>query len=589
MASQTTPTPAPIATPRDLLSQYDLQEEIGRGDLARVYRARDRVLDHEVAVKLLHDRYGRDATTAARLYLTARAAASLGHPNIVAIYDHGPHDGTAFITMEAITGLDLAALLTKGGSLATRHALPLIARVLDALAAAHAFGIAHGDLHPRNIILRAGTVDGVVITDFGMAVARDRATTRAPGDADWTAPYRAPEHVPGDQASIAGDLYAVAVILHELLTGALPTAASLQRRPATIARPLFATLQQALATDPATRPASAPALRDALAGNGVTLPSTWVAAPAGPLEAAIRIAAPSPRPANRGPQRAAALLVAGALTLGGLVGAVALTQSSRTRPAPTPATTPAAIEDQPTPTDIPAAPTPADIEASAPTVGPAATAIPSPTLSPPAAALAPAPSTTPAVRLIQAPTPNVVPRPTPTIGTPRIVVNGGSGGSGGAVGVTLENFSPHLLQGAYQPSDVRRRAGGAVVLYGAGSGYNTGVLNFDVGLLPDGQFTLILTGLDDERDEHTALQLILNGTPLYTGPATLANRPTPTNRPNLDETTAAPPWDTMRLALPPGTLRLGPNTLIIRNTTPGTDLAAPYLLISNLEVTIETP
>ena len=95
---------APVVAPFDLLEQYDLLEEIGGGERARVYRARDRVLDHAVAVKLLRDRYGRDAALAAHLYLTARAAASLGHPNIVTVFDQGQHDGSAFITMELVEG-----------------------------------------------------------------------------------------------------------------------------------------------------------------------------------------------------------------------------------------------------------------------------------------------------------------------------------------------------------------------------------------------------------------------------------------------------------------------------------------------------
>src|SRR3954452_7008442 len=173
MARRTAPS-TPVAT-IDLLAQYDLQEEIGVGDRARVYRARDRVLGQVVAVKLLHDRYGGDAAFAARLYHTARAAASLGHPNIVAVYDHGPHDGSAFITMEYIEGTNLADLLRQGGPLWARRAIPLVARVLDALSTAHAYGIAHGDLHPRNIFVRKETGDAVVLTDFGMSLSWERA------------------------------------------------------------------------------------------------------------------------------------------------------------------------------------------------------------------------------------------------------------------------------------------------------------------------------------------------------------------------------------------------------------------------------
>ncbi|HEY8598796.1 MAG TPA: serine/threonine-protein kinase, partial [Thermomicrobiales bacterium] len=207
---------APVVAPFELLEQYDLLEELGGGERARVYRARDRVLDHAVAIKLLRDRYGRDAALAAHLYLTARAAASLGHPNIVTVFDQGQHDGSAFITMELVEGRNLADLLAQEGSLPPRWALPIVARILDALSAAHVYGIAHGDLHPRNVLLRANGTDGaaVVLTDFGMSLAWERA--------DSFAPYRAPEGRSGDPASIAGDLYAVGVILYELLTGEKP-------------------------------------------------------------------------------------------------------------------------------------------------------------------------------------------------------------------------------------------------------------------------------------------------------------------------------------------------------------------------------
>lgn len=574
MARRTAPS-ATVAT-IDLLAQYDLQEEIGVGERARVYRARDRVLDHVVAVKLLHERYGSDASSAARLYHTARAAASLGHPNIVAVYDHGPHDGSAFITMEYVEGANLAEVVRQYGPLPARQALPIVARVLDALSAAHAYGIAHGDLHPRNILVRKGTTDGIVLTDFGMAMAREHAAEPLIESEDTAAPYRAPEQVPGEPASVASDIYAVGVILYELLTGQHPTAGG-SRRPASIARLLFVTIQQAIAADPTKRQPSAAALREALTGvGGVALPAVWVAAPEGPLEAAVRVADPAVRRAPRQwrPYRTAAILVAGALTLGGLAGAATLVGLNRTTIDATPTT---AVDAPAEPVTEPEDPTPAGAQSVAPTVAPTlppvtATA----TLSAPAAALAPAASATPAIGLVQAPTPTFGPRATPTVSTPRVV------NSGGAVGVSLENFSPYLLNGAYQPLDVRRKGQAEVALYGLGSGYDTGTLTFEVAALPGGQLTLVLTGLDDERVAHSTIQIVLNGTVVYAGPSTFANLPLISNG-------GDPAWDQMRLALPKNTLRLGPNTLVIRNTTVGLDLSGPYFLISNVEFAGEEP
>ncbi len=585
MARRVAPDP-PISAPLDLLAQYDLQEEIGSSERAWVYRARDRVLDQAVAVKLLRDRHGRDAALAARLYLTARAAASLGHPQIVAIYDHGQHDGSAFITSELLAGRDLGAILAQGGPLPANRALPLVARVLDALAAAHSHGIAHGDLHPRNLILRAEGTGGVVLTDFGMGLARER------GDRQLL--YRAPEERAGDGGSVAGDLYAVATILYELLVGERPPVDGLKRRPTVITRPLFATLSRALAVAPTDRYPSATALREALVvSGGVALPATWVAAQAGPLEAAVRVGAspaPQPVPGRGGAYRAAAVIVAGTLARGGLAGgAVYLANYRGEAPAPTVGATVEPAEEAPSAAPVEETPQAAAPAASvaaasvAPTTVAVPTAQPTPTatLSAQAAALAPSVNTPPA-QLAQAPTPTSGPRPTPTVGTPRVVANGGVGG---AVGISLENFSPYLLQGAYQPSDVRSRDEAQVALYGAGSGYNVGILTFEATALPTGRTTLVLTGLDDERSGHSTIQILLNGRTLFSGTNTFDNRPASA----ATDPASSPPWSQMIVIVPAGTLQDGTNTLVIRNVSTGAELAAPYILINNVEFAGEAP
>lgn len=589
MARRIAPAP-PLVAPLDLLAQYDLQEEIGSGERAWVYRAHDRVLDQAVAVKLLRDRHGRDASLAARLYLTARAAASLGHPHIVAIYDHGQHDGSAFITSELIEGRDLGAILAQGGPLAANRALPLVARILDALSAAHTYGIAHGALHPRNILLRAESADGVVLTDFGMGFAWER------GDRQLL--YRAPEEQSGEDGSIAGDLYAVATILYELLVGEKPPVDGLKRRPATISRPLFATLSRALAVEPSDRYPSAIALREALViSGGVALPATWVAAQEGPLEAAVRVGeepATQPMPRRGGAYRAAAVIVAGTLALGGLAGSAAYLSNYRGEaPAPTVGATAEAVEEAPTAVPVEETPQAAEPTASVAAAAPAAptppatAAVPTPeptptaTLSAQAAALAPSVNTPPAY-LSQAPTPTMGPRPTPTVGTARVVANGGVGG---AVGVSLENFSPYLLQGAYQPSDVRIRQDAQVAIYGAGSGYNVGILTFEATALPTGQITLVLTGLDDERSGHSTMQILLNGRTLFSGTNTFDNRPASA----AIDPAGSLPWSQMVVIVPAGTLQNGTNTLVIRNVSTGVALAEPYILINNVEFAGEAP
>ncbi|HEY8598713.1 MAG TPA: hypothetical protein VIL85_09800, partial [Thermomicrobiales bacterium] len=375
------------------------------------------------------------------------------------------------------------------------------------------------------------------------------------------------------------------------------------RRPATIARPLFATIGRALAATPADRYPTAAAFREALAvTGGVALPAVWVAAPEGPLEAAVRVTEiPTHNQAvaqRRGSYRTAAVLVAGTLVLGGLAGAAVLATSSRTTPPPTTAIAATVTEETveqpvvPPVEETPQAEEPTQaveptisVAAIAPTVAvtPTVAAVQptaTPTLSAQAAALAPNLTAPPA--LAQAPTPTAGPRPTPTANTPRVVTNGGVGG---AVGVSLENFSPYLLQGAFQSSDGRRRENAQVALYGAGSGYNVGILTFEATDLPTGQITLVLTGIDDELATHSTMQVLLNGRTLYSGTSGFANRPAAAS----SDPESGIAWDQMRLIVPKGTLQSGTNTLVIRNVSTGAELAPPYILINNLEFASEAP
>lgn len=584
--------------PSDLLAQYDLEDEVGRSARACVYQARDRVLDQPVALKLLHPRYGADAAFAARLYLTARAAAALGHPAIIGVYDQGPFEGSTFITMEWLTGGDFATLLRRSGPLTSRQAVPLLARALDALAAAHAAGIVHGDLHPRNLLLRGeGAGHAPILTDFGMTFVREWSEGRsAIIDAD-VAPYRTPEAVPGVAASVADDLYALAAILYEALAGEHPPVGGDWRRPAAIPRPLFLTLERALARDPAARYPTATALRDALViAVGATVPTSWVAAPGGQLEEAIRIEgrrAPARIARSWRSPRTAALLVTGALALGGLVGTAVVVQAGAPGfparlpfvhdivPAPTADVAGVQAEETPmtaAPQVLVPTPTVAGGELPAmvePTV--ASAAPPAPTLSAGAAALAPAPGAGGSVRPTT-PRPSRSPSPTVPPATPRVVA------SGGTIGVTLENFNPTLLAGAYQPWDDQRRDGTQVALYGAGSGYNVGILTFEVTFTPSGQLTLVLSGLDDEREAHSTIQVLLNGTTLYAGASGFSNRPSPGSVAGGDL-----PWSQLRLVIPQDVLRLGTNSLVLRNTTPGEGLTAPYVLIHDLQIVGEAP
>ena len=201
-----------------LADRYDLGRRLGQGGMAEVYDALDRVLDRPVAVKVL--RSGLADQAQERFLREARAAASLAHPNIVAVYDTGRQGEMAYLVMERVDGPDLARVL-RDGPVPLRQATRVAEDVLGALAAAHARGIVHRDVKPGNILLaRDGTAK---LTDFGIA-KRSLADTQltATGQVFGTPSYLSPEQARGQQAGPASDLYAVGCVLYELIAGHPP-------------------------------------------------------------------------------------------------------------------------------------------------------------------------------------------------------------------------------------------------------------------------------------------------------------------------------------------------------------------------------
>ncbi|HEX2422248.1 MAG TPA: Stk1 family PASTA domain-containing Ser/Thr kinase [Actinomycetota bacterium] len=200
--------------------RYHVLERIAAGGMGEVFRAHDAVLAREVAVKVLHRSLSSDPGFVERFRREARAAATLNHPNIVAVYDWGAVDGIYYMVMEYVRGRSVRELLNASGRLAAAQAADIIRQTLAALEHAHAKGIVHRDLKPENILI---TTDGVVkLTDLGLARAfADAKNTRA-GAVTGTVQYLAPEQIRGEPADPRSDLYSLGIVAYELLTGELP-------------------------------------------------------------------------------------------------------------------------------------------------------------------------------------------------------------------------------------------------------------------------------------------------------------------------------------------------------------------------------
>lgn len=203
------------------LGTYTLLEEIGRGGMGVVYRGEHLALQKPVAVKVLHHGIVQGAESATRLIMEARAACRARHPAIVDVSDIGRlADGRTFLVMELVEAPTLDQVLA-GGPLAVERVLRIAAQVTDALAAASDAGVVHRDIKPGNIFLLEG--DRVKIADFG--VARVRVDATDPGGNEGisgTAWYMSPEQASGKPTDSRADLYALGVVMFEMLTGRVP-------------------------------------------------------------------------------------------------------------------------------------------------------------------------------------------------------------------------------------------------------------------------------------------------------------------------------------------------------------------------------
>jgi eukaryotic-like serine/threonine-protein kinase len=258
----------------DTLGRYELGEEAGEGGMATVYRARDKELRRDVAIKVLFPHLARRPEIVRRFHREARAAAGLEHANILRIYDVGgdeDSDDPPFIVMELVRGTTLLGEIELHGPMFAEVVACVGALLAEALAAAHAAGIIHRDIKPANVLVAPG--GKILLADFGVArlETEDSLVTKT-GALLGTPAYMSPEQAAGDIATAKSDLYSLGATLYQLATGTLPYAGSPAKVMAAIATgsmvsavkkraevgpDLSRVIDRLMASEPEDRPASA--------------------------------------------------------------------------------------------------------------------------------------------------------------------------------------------------------------------------------------------------------------------------------------------------------------------------------------------
>lgn len=209
-----------------LNDRYQLEEVLGSGGMANVYRARDVVLDRPVAIKVLRKEYSSNENFQKQFWLEARSAANLSHPNIVTVHDFGSADDLLYIVMEHVPGKDLKQLVRERGRFPFEQAIPLLIQACAGVGYAHRAGLVHCDIKPHNMLVSKDM--RLKVTDFGIARALATIKPGERNDVVWGSPlYFAPEQAAGESPTPASDVYSLGVVLYEILSGTTPfTAAS---------------------------------------------------------------------------------------------------------------------------------------------------------------------------------------------------------------------------------------------------------------------------------------------------------------------------------------------------------------------------
>ncbi|MDA0174763.1 serine/threonine protein kinase, partial [Solirubrobacter taibaiensis] len=305
---------APTFAPGSEFAGYRIESVAGRGGMGIVYRATQLALGRPVALKLLTAQLAADDGFRERFRREWETAAAIDHPNVIPLYEAGEHDGTLFIAMRFVDGVDLA-YMSADGPMAAPRAVRLVAQIAAALDAAHARGLVHRDVKPANVLVGEG--DHAYLSDFGLSREASQTRLTRTGLFVGSTDYAAPEQVRGEATDARTDIYALGCVLFQLLTGSVPFARSgdMAKMYAHITEPpplvsdtrpelpeFDAIVERAMAKDPDDRHQSAGELaREAMAAispssdaHRIPTPSPAPAAPVGWDTAPVGLAALTP-------------------------------------------------------------------------------------------------------------------------------------------------------------------------------------------------------------------------------------------------------------------------------------------------------